>query len=68
MYRCRLAFAVGLAAIASVGLFYLPAYSQTGSRPGYIYDYAGIISDGYEAIIDDYVRQVDANTTVEIVI
>ncbi|HEX2558075.1 MAG TPA: TPM domain-containing protein [Nitrososphaera sp.] len=45
-----------------------PSYSQTGSRPAYIYDYAGIISDSYESLIDDYVRRVDDNTTAEIVI
>lgn len=42
--------------------------AQIGSRPGYIYDRAGIISDDYEALIEDYVRRVDANTTAEIVI
>jgi uncharacterized protein len=68
MYRRRLVFTVALTTISIVGLLYLPAYSQTGSRPGYIYDYAGVISDGYEAMIDEYVRQVDANTTAEIVI
>ncbi len=45
-----------------------PSYSQTGSRPAYIYDYAGIISDEYESLIDNYVRSVDDNTTAEIVI
>jgi len=55
-------------ALVIIGSSFLPAYPQSGSRPGYIYDYAGIISDGYESLIDDYVRQVDANTTAEIVI
>jgi uncharacterized protein len=49
-------------------VFFQPAFSQVGSRPGYIYDHAGIISDSYEALIDNYVRRVDANTTAEIVI
>jgi uncharacterized protein len=45
-----------------------PAVAQAGSRPAYIYDYANVISEDYESLIDDYVRRVDANTTAEIVI
>jgi len=47
-----------------------PAAAQigSGSRPAYIYDYADVISEGYESIIEDYVRRVDDNTTAEIVI
>ena len=65
MHRSWLIFAVTFSILVGSCI---PAFSQTGSRPGYIYDYAGIISDGYEALIDDYVRRVDANTTAEIVI
>jgi uncharacterized protein len=60
---CAVAFAICI-----VGLPCLTAFSQTGSRPGYIYDYAGVISEDYEALIDDYVRRVDDGTTAEIVI
>ena len=42
--------------------------SQHGSRPGYIYDRANIISTEYESLIDNYVRDVDDNTTAEIVV
>jgi uncharacterized membrane protein YgcG len=48
--------------------FFQPAFSQVGSRPAYIYDHAGMISESYEGLIDNYVRRVDANTTAEIVI
>ncbi len=65
MSRGALALAVIFATCFSC---FQPAFSQVGSRPGYIYDYAGIISDNYEALIDDFVRRVDANTTAEIVI
>lgn len=66
----RQVFAAAFVAIAFclVGPSFQPSYSQTGSRPAYIYDYAGIISDSYESLIDDYVRRVDDNTTAEIVI
>jgi uncharacterized protein len=67
MHRVGTVLAVALA-IFIIGLPCLPTFSQAGSRPGYIYDYAGIISDDYEALIDDYVRRVDANITAEIVI
>lgn len=60
-----MAFAV---AFCVIGACQPPALAQTGSRPAYIYDYADVISEGYESIIDDYVRRVDANTTAEIVI
>jgi len=39
-----------------------------GSRPGYIYDLADIISDVDEILLDDYLRQVDDATTAEIVV
>lgn len=55
-------------AFCIVGACLQPAAAQTGSRPAYIYDYAGVISEDYESLIDDYVRRVDANTTAEIVI
>jgi uncharacterized protein len=49
-----------------------PAYSQQalpkGSRPGYIYDYAHVISPEYYKIIDTYLRGLDDATTNEIVI
>lgn len=45
-----------------------PAFSQTGSRPAYIYDYTHIISGEYENLIDSYVRGLDDSTTNEIVI
>ena len=51
-----------------IGATCFSAHAQAGSRPNYIYDRAGIISEEYEALIDDYVRRVDANTTAEIVI
>ena len=47
------------------------AYSQQtarGSRPAYVYDNAGLISSEYETLIDNYLRKVDDNTSVEIVI
>lgn len=44
-------------------------FSQTGgSRPGYVYDNAGIISNGYELLIDDFARNLDDNTAAEIVV
>lgn len=45
-----------------------PVFSQQGSRPEYIYDYAGIISSSYEDTIDTYLRGLDDSTTNEIVI
>ncbi|MEM2139907.1 MAG: TPM domain-containing protein [Nitrososphaera sp.] len=45
-----------------------PAFSQRGSRPAYIYDYAGIISSSQEDAIDTYLRGLDDATTNEIVI
>ena len=65
MSRGALAIAVAFATYLAC---YQPVFSQAGSRPGYVYDHANIISDDYEALIDDYVRRVDANTTAEIVI
>jgi uncharacterized protein len=50
------------------GAYMHPAFAQTGSRPGYIYDRADVISEGYELMIDDYVREVDDSTDAEIVI
>ncbi len=67
----RLIFAAIFVAIASIlvcSSSVHPTYSQTGSRPAYIYDHAGIISHDYESLIDSYVRSVDDNTTAEIVI
>lgn len=66
MLKAALVFAVAFCIIGA-SCFH-PASAQTGSRPGYIYDRAEIISDDYEALIDDYVRRVDANTTAEVVI
>ena len=40
----------------------------SGSRPGYIYDNADIISADYETRIDRYVRELDDATTAEVVI
>lgn len=65
MSRGALALAVAFATCIAC---FQPAFSQAGSRPGYVYDHASIISDSYEALIEDYVRRVDANTTAEIVI
>ncbi|WP_415280780.1 TPM domain-containing protein [Candidatus Nitrososphaera sp. FF02] len=48
-----------------------PAFAQVeavGSRPGYIYDDAGVISDEYHEIIDTYLRGLDDATTNEVVI
>lgn len=39
-----------------------------GSRPGYIYDRADIISSETETLLDSYLRKVDDATTTEIVI
>lgn len=63
--KVALVFAVAFC-VVSACLY--PAEAQTGSRPGYIYDYADVISEDYESLIDDYARRVDANTTAEIVI
>jgi uncharacterized protein len=65
LLKAALALAV---ALCMIGASLHPAEAQTGSRPGYIYDYADVISEDYESLIDDYVRRVDANTTAEIVI
>jgi uncharacterized protein len=47
-----------------------PAFAQTarGTRPAYIYDNAGVISSGQEAVIDNYLRRLDDATTNEVVI
>lgn len=48
-----------------------PAFAQVearGSRPGYIYDNAEVISDEYHDYIDTYLRGLDDATTNEIVI
>ncbi|MGQ0795521.1 MAG: TPM domain-containing protein [Nitrosopumilaceae archaeon] len=42
--------------------------SAAGSRPGYIYDTAEIISDQTQSYLDSYLRNVDDATTVEIVV
>ncbi len=39
-----------------------------GSRPAYIYDYADILSAGYEGLLDEYVRRLDDTTTAEVVV
>ncbi len=44
------------------------AQTQGGSRPGYIYDNAEVLSSEYRTAIDKYVRAVDDSTTAEIVI
>lgn len=47
------------------------SYSQQiakGSRPGYVYDNADVISSTYESLLDNYLRKVDDATSVEIVI
>lgn len=63
---------LGAAAAASILVLILTcgieSFAQSGSRPGYIYDNADIISPEYEARIDRYVRLVDDATTAEIVI
>lgn len=46
----------------------LAGAQPSGSRPGYIYDNADIISPEYETRIDQYLRQLDEATTAEIVI
>src|SRR5574341_1283567 len=38
------------------------------SRPAYIYDYADILSSGYEGLLDEYVRRLDDATATEVVI
>jgi uncharacterized protein len=42
--------------------------NAAGSRPGYIYDTAEIISDQTQSYLDSYLRNVDDSTTVEIVV
>jgi len=47
------------------------SYSQQaarGSRPAYVYDNADVISSEYESLLDNYLRNVDDTTSVEIVI
>lgn len=44
------------------------AFSQGGSRPAYVYDDAGVISEAYEIILDRYLRRLDDATTNEIVV
>jgi uncharacterized protein len=46
------------------------SYSQTakGSRPAYVYDNADIISNEYESLLDNYLREVDDATSAEIII
>jgi uncharacterized protein len=46
----------------------LSTAQTSGSRPGYIYDNADIISADYETRIDRYVRELDDATTAEVVI
>ena len=45
-------------------------FSQTakGSRPGYIYDNGDVISGQQEILLDNFLRQLDDSTSVEIVI
>lgn len=66
MYKAALVFAVAFCVVCSS--YFHPTAAQIGSRLGYVYDRADIISDDYEALIEDYVSRVDANTTAEIVI
>lgn len=42
--------------------------ANPGSRPKYVYDYAGIISPEYESKIDSYLRNLDDTKSAEIVI
>lgn len=65
MTKATLAFATAFCIICAC---LHPAAAQNGSRPAYIYDYADVISEDYESLIDNYVRRLDANTTAEIVI
>jgi uncharacterized protein len=58
------AFILVLSLIGSTQSFGQPS----GSRPGYIYDDADIISSDYEALLDQYARQLDDSTTAEIVV
>ena len=44
------------------------AQAVNGSRPAYIYDRAGVISDAQERVIDYYLRRLDDVTANEIVI
>ena len=66
----RLVFYVLLTMIIAAVVITPLAYAQTsgGSRPRYIYDYAGVISAGEERTIDSYLRRLDDATTNEIVI
>jgi uncharacterized protein len=64
----RLAFILVAAFIVSSAA---PAFAQVeavGSRPGYVYDRAGVISDEYYEYIDTYLRGLDDATTNEIVV
>jgi len=49
-------------------LVYLVNASQAGTRPLYVYDRANIVSPYYEDLLNDYSRQVDETTSVEIIV
>ncbi|WP_425319400.1 TPM domain-containing protein [Candidatus Nitrosocosmicus oleophilus] len=42
--------------------------SPIGSRTHYVYDRAGVINEQYENLLDNYLRQLDDSTTVEIIV
>jgi len=42
--------------------------SPIGSRTHYVYDRAGVINEHYENLLDNYLRQLDDSTTVEIIV
>lgn len=60
--------AVFIILLLAVSAFFPQAFSQGGSRPDYVYDNAGVISEAYEIILDRYLRRLDDATTNEIVI
>jgi len=44
------------------------SYLPDGTRPQYIYDNANLINKKYRLLIDDYLRDMDTQTSAEIVI
>lgn len=42
--------------------------SSMGTRTQYVYDRAGIINETYKDLLDNYLRQLDDSTTVEVIV
>ena len=66
MYRHSLILIILLITLSTVTFFLFA--EAIGSRPGYIYDKADIISAETESLLDSYLRKVDDATSTEIVI